>query len=158
MYVPEHFVVDDPVEILRIIEANPLGAIISQTPDGLNATHAPILAQSHEGKLTHLHCHLARANPHWKSIADDVLVIFQGVESYITPSWYPTKKETEKVVPTWNYETVHVHGTARTIDDADWLLAHVSDVTDRFEAPRDAPWATSDGPRDRWHRDCGDPR
>jgi len=75
-----------------------------------------------------------------------VLVIFQGVESYITPGWYPTKQETGKVVPTWNYETVHIHGTARVTEDADWLLAHVSALTDRFETPRDAPWATSDAP------------
>ena len=75
-----------------------------------------------------------------------MLVIFRGVDHYITPSWYPTKQETGKVVPTWNYEAVHANGMARVIQEPEWLLRHVSDVTDRFEASRDAPWAASDTP------------
>lgn len=146
MYVPDMFAPRDPRETRRIVEANPFATIVGQCPDGMTATHVPVLARWNGDELTHLECHFSRANPHWKDVDGPVLVIFRGVEQYITPSWYPTKQETGKVVPTWNYEAVNANGTARAVNDADWLLRHVSDVTDRFEAPRDAPWATSDAP------------
>lgn len=146
MFVPDMFAAKDNEETFRIIDANPFATVIGQTDAGMIATHVPVIIRREGEKLTHIECHFSRGNTHWKEIEGDVLVIFRGVEQYITPSWYETKQETGKVVPTWNYEAVHVNGTARAIQDADWLLRHVSDVTDRFEAPRDAPWATSDAP------------
>jgi len=146
MYVPDMFAVESADEVVRIVETNPLAAIVGMGTDGLTATHAPMLPHIVDGAVSSLHCHFARANPHWKDLDGDVLAIFQGLDSYITPGWYMTKQETGKVVPTWNYESVHIYGAAKVTEDADWLLAHVSALTDRFEAGRDAPWATSDAP------------
>ena len=146
MYVPEVFAVSDPQETRRIVDSNPLATLTGMSHGELFATHVPVVTRWEGDQLTHIECHLARANPHWKDINGDVLLVFRGLEHYITPSWYETKTETGKVVPTWNYEAVHVNGTARAIQDADWLLQHVSDVTDRFEAPRDVAWAVTDAP------------
>lgn len=146
MYVPEMFAPADPQETRRIVDANPFATVVGLTGDGLAGTHVPVIARWDGDQLTHIECHFSRGNTHWKDVDGDVLVIFRGIDQYITPSWYETKKETGKVVPTWNYEAVHVNGRARAVKDPDWLLRHVSDVTDRFEAPRDAPWATSDAP------------
>ncbi|MEL6287484.1 MAG: FMN-binding negative transcriptional regulator [Pseudomonadota bacterium] len=146
MYVPPEFVASDSDDVRRIVEANPLATVVGAGGGKIVATHVPVVPTYEDGRLVALACHVARANTHWKAIAGDVLVIFRGVESYITPGWYPSKVETGKVVPTWNYEAVHVNGTARAIDDTAWLARHVADVTDRFEAPQSAPWATSDAP------------
>ena len=93
---------------------------------------------------------MARANPVWREFSREVepLVIFQGPQIYITPSWYQTKKETGKVVPTFNYIVVHAYGTMRIFEDADWLRKFVGGLTDRFEATRTQPWAVSDAPED----------
>jgi transcriptional regulator len=97
-----------------------------------------------------LRLHLARANPHWKIITSQpdspVLVVFQGPEAYVTPSWYATKHETGKVVPTWNYAIVQVSGHARVVEDATWLAQQIRDLTDAHESPRAEPWAVDDAP------------
>jgi transcriptional regulator len=93
--------------------------------------------------------HVARANPLWKRAAGaEVLVVFTGPQAYITPSWYPTKAETHKVVPTWNYTVVQARGPLRAIEDAPWLHALVSGLTAHHEAPRAQPWAVADAPDD----------
>jgi transcriptional regulator len=92
--------------------------------------------------------HVARANPIWKNADADVLVIFQGQQAYITPSWYASKKEHGKVVPTWNYVVVHAHGKLRVIDDSQWLMQHLNLATDTHEAAETHPWKVSDAPAD----------
>ncbi len=150
MYLPPHFEETRP-EILRdLIVAHPLGALVTLTPTGLDANHLPFELAVGEGPLGTLRAHVARANPVWKETSPgvDALVIFQGPGSYITPSWYEAKKETGKVVPTYNYCTVHAHGPLRVIDDREWLRAMVTRLTQRFESARPAPWAVADAPAD----------
>jgi transcriptional regulator len=91
---------------------------------------------------------VARANPVWRDSSADALVIFQGADRFISPSWYPTKQETQKVVPTWNYVVVHAHGTARFIDDTGWLRGHLEALTVEHEGKRPAPWHITDAPAD----------
>ncbi len=120
------------------------------TTGGLEATHLPMLvdvAPAPHGKLVG---HVARANPQWKTSSAEVegLAIFQGPQAYITPSWYATKRETGKVVPTWNYVAIHAYGRLRFVEDADELLGIVTRLTDTQEKSRAAPWAVSDAPPD----------
>ncbi|MFN8523115.1 MAG: FMN-binding negative transcriptional regulator [Chloroflexota bacterium] len=149
MYQPAHFR-EDRLEILHtLIQAHPLGALVTHSANGLEANHVPVALHQND-TLGVLRCHLARANTQWRSIESggDVLIIFQGPEAYISPSWYPTKAETGKVVPTWNYVVVHVHGTARTIHEPTWLYEHVSTLSDTNEAGFPAPWSVTDAPAD----------
>ena len=150
MYLPSHFE-ETRVEMLHgLIHAHPLGALVTFDADGLNANHIPFEIDPDPGPLGTLRAHVARANPVWHEFSGKVepLVIFQGPHSYITPSWYQSKKETGKVVPTFNYIVVHAYGTMRVVEDADWLRKFVGGLTDRFEAPRAQPWAVSDAPDD----------
>jgi transcriptional regulator len=150
MYQPPHFR-EDRLDVLHgLIRANPLGAIVTLGADGLTANHIPFLVDDSAGQLGILRAHLARANPQWRDFDGEreALVIFQGADAYITPSWYPLKAETGKVVPTWNYAIVHVHGRPRAIEDRDWLLRHISELTDVNEAGRELPWGVSDAPPD----------
>ena len=150
MYLPSHFA-ETRTEVMRdLILAHPLGALVTFGPDGLNANHIPFEYDPHPAPLGTLRAHVARANPVWREFSGDVepLVIFQGPQIYITPSWYQTKRETGKVVPTFNYIVVHAHGAMRAIEDAAWLRNFVGKLTDHFESPRDAPWALTDAPED----------
>ena len=149
MYLPKHFTEDDIAEMHALMRANPLATLVSHGPDGLDANHVPLLladAAPH-GKLLG---HIARANPLWKPgrVAGEVLVVFQGDESYISPSGYATKAEHGKVVPTWNYAAVHAYGELKVVDDADWILAQVSALTATHEAALPQPWAVTDAPAD----------
>jgi transcriptional regulator len=150
MYQPAHFR-EDRLEVQHaLIRAHPLGLIISNGASGLTANPIPfVLRQPSEG-APHgtLQCHLARANEQWKdfSPASECLVVFQGVDTYVTPSWYETKSETGKVVPTWNYATVHAWGRPRLMDDAAWLGQQIRALTEQHEGTRNQPWAVSDAP------------
>jgi transcriptional regulator len=149
VYRPAHFR-EERLEVLHaLIRAHPLGALVTAGPDGLAANHVPFLVDSSSGLGT-LRCHLARANPQWRGLAsaEQVLVIFQGTERYITPSWYATKRENGKVVPTWNYVVVHAYGRPRTIEDPEWLRRHVGELTTVNEGGRAEPWQVSDAPDD----------
>jgi len=148
MYNPTSFLEKDPTVIAELIKAYPLGTLITAGPSGLQASQIPFLLLS-EGDQK-LVAHLARANDHWKDleVAEECLVVFQGVDNYVTPSWYPSKQETGKVVPTWNYETVQVRGVPKVIQDADWLKNLVTDLTGAMEKKRASPWAVSDAPDD----------
>lgn len=148
MYEPPHFRQDDLSAQHALIRAFPLGLLITCAADGPVANSIPFQLIEDDGEKGLLRCHLARANAQWRGIGEGcpVLVVFQGVDSYITPSWYETKRETGKVVPTWNYATVQVRGPARLVEDAGWLLRHVSALTDRHEAGRPEPWAVTDAP------------
>lgn len=150
MYQPPLFRETRPDILHALIRAHPLGLMISSAPDGPMADPVPFLLDADAGPHGRLEAHIARANPHWRQIADNpalpVLVVFQGADTYITPSWYETKRETGKVVPTWNYATVQVRGTARVVEDTDWLARQIRAFTKRHESDRAEPWAVSDAP------------
>lgn len=150
MYQPPLFVETRPDVLHGLIRAHPFGLLISSSPEGPVANPVPFLLDPDIGPHGRLRAHVARANPHWRLLADNpaepVLVVFQGVDTYITPSWYETKRETGKVVPTWNYATVQVRGTARVIEDAAWIATQINDLTTRHESGRAEPWAVSDAP------------
>ena len=150
MYLPSHFE-ETRVEVLhQLIRSHPLGALVTFGADGLNANHVPFEFDPNPVPFGTLRAHVARANPVWREFSREVepLVIFQGPQIYITPSWYQTKKETGKVVPTFNYIVVHAYGTMRVFEDSAWLRKFVSGLTDRFEASRAQPWAVTDAPED----------
>jgi transcriptional regulator len=150
MYLPKHFE-ERRVEVLHeLIRTHPLGALVVLTPGGLVANHVPLEIEPDPAPFGTLRGHIARANPVWRECARDVeaLAIFQGPDTYVSPSWYPTKRETAKVVPTWNYAVVHAHGAVRFVDDRAWLGALVARLTDRHEAGRRDPWQVSDAPTD----------
>ncbi len=144
MYQPPHHRVDDFAAQAALIRARPLGLLVTNGPNGLNANPVPFLLVDDDGPLR-LVAHMARANAQWRE-EGEALVVFTDADAYVTPSWYETKKETGKVVPTWNYATVHVHGTLRAIEDRDWLRAQVEALTRTHEAGRADPWAVSDAP------------
>jgi transcriptional regulator len=150
MYQPPHHVETDLGVLHALIRAHPLGLLISATPEGPVANPLPFLLDSDVGPNGRLRAHLARANQQWKLIADNpdvpVLVVFQGADSYITPSWYETKRETGKVVPTWNYATVQVRGRPRVIEDRAWLAEQIAELTETHESDRTEPWQVSDAP------------
>ena len=148
MYQPPHFR-EDRIEVQhRLIRSHPLGLIVTSGPGGLQANHAPCLIYPDASERGTLRVHLARANPQWQELAavEQCLVVFQGPQQYITPSWYATKKETQKVVPTWNYITVHTWGRPRVIDDAAWLRRQIEDLTNLNESGFAEPWRVSDAP------------
>lgn len=149
MYQPPLFR-EDRLDVLQgLMQTHPFGLIISVGPDGEPMANAiPLLLDTSAGERGTLRGHLARANPHWKSLAETgkTLVVFQGPYSYVTPSWYESKKEHGKVVPTWNYVIVQARGTVRIYEDADWLRAHVAALSDSHEEKRADPWAVSDAP------------
>jgi len=149
MYQPAHFREDRLDVQHEFIENNPLGHLVSSGATGLIANPLPFFLMPAASPLGTLRGHLARANPQWQELdsRQEALVIFQGVNCYITPSWYETKQETGKVVPTWNYVAVHVYGKPRVIEDPDWIAAQVTELTRRQEAARTEPWAVSDAPK-----------
>lgn len=147
MYQPPHFREDDLATQHALIRAHPLGLLITGEAEGPAANAIPFLL-AEGGEKGRLLGHLARANAQWQAIRDGatVLVVFQGAGGYITPSWYETKRETGKVVPTWNYAMVQVSGPARAIEDRDWLRRHVGDLTREHEEGRPDAWAVEDAP------------
>ena len=149
-YIPKHFEERDIGVLHALIQSHPLGAWVVHADGELVVNHVPCLLDPTRGDSGTLACHVARANPVWKSLRDDApcVVIFQGPEAYITPSWYPSKQAHGKAVPTWNFAVVHAHGVARAIEDQDWLRNHVTELTDRNEAGSAAPWSVSDAPPD----------
>jgi len=145
MYNPAVFA-ETGVDVLHdFIRANPFGVLVTSGPDGPEATHLPFFFDAPAGLLR---CHLARANPQWQSIQPGgrVLAIFTGAQHYISPSWYASKREHGKVVPTWNYTAVHASGSARLIEDSPALLRHLHELTDSQEAAFASPWSVADAP------------
>ncbi len=147
MYRPDHFRVDDLPMMHALMRARPLVALVSGGPEGLYASHLPTVLKD-DGPYGAVEFHLARANPHWKQLAerDEALMIFQGPEGYITPNWYPSKAEHAKVVPTWNYAAVHAYGRAEVMQDKDWIRSHVAELTAQQERSELQPWALTDAP------------
>ena len=152
MYQPTHgYFREERVEVQHaLIRAHPLGAMVTLGPDGLVANHFPFVLDAAASPLGTLRAHMARANGQWKALdgSREALVIFQGDQAYITPSWYPAKAETGKVVPTWNYALVHVYGRPRVVEDRAWLLRHVTALSNENEASQPVPWKVSDAPEE----------
>ncbi|BET26906.1 PaiB family negative transcriptional regulator [Limnobacter thiooxidans] len=148
MYLPKHFEETSQQLLFDLIKAHPLATVVTLSESGLNANHIPLMIAENENGEKVLRGHVARANPILNDIglSPSTLLVFQGDEHYITPSWYATKKETEKVVPTWNYVVVHVRGKMRVVEDAAWLHKQLNDLTVQQESSRDQPWSLSDAP------------
>jgi transcriptional regulator len=148
MYQPDHHR-EDRIDVQHdLIETHPFGLLISTGEDGLLANGLPFLLQRSVGPKGRLQAHIARANPQWKGLdGQEVLVVFQGPLTYVTPAFYETKRETGKVVPTWNYAMVQARGIACLRDDPAWLDTQIAALTDRHEASRAEPWEVSDAPR-----------
>ena len=149
MYVPLHFVQDDPMALRALMRDHPLATLIVNASGGLSADHLPLLFDPGAGPQGTLHGHVARANPLWRE-ADgrEVLAIFHGPQGYVSPTWYASKAEHGKVVPTWNYAVVHAYGPLRAVDDKTWLRQFVVRLTEVHEGARPAPWSVSDAPAD----------
>lgn len=148
MYIPAPFRESDRDALYEFIEAHPLGVVVSTTSDaGLYATHLPLWLDRDRGVLEG---HVARANPHVARTASGTgaLVVFTGVDAYVTPSWYPSKQAHGKVVPTWNYIAVHVNGPLTWHDDEAFLRRHLDRLTTTHEARQAHPWAMHDAPAD----------
>ncbi|NNG61165.1 FMN-binding negative transcriptional regulator, partial [Pseudomonas fragi] len=150
MYVPRAFAESDIHLLHQQMQATPLPVLVTHGSQGLVASHVPLLLNPDEGPNGTLYGHLARANPHWQALAQgaEALVIFAGEQAYVSPSFYPSKAEDGKSVPTWNYLAVHAYGQAQVFDDAERLLALVSRLSNKHEAGRAEPWSVSDAPRD----------
>lgn len=150
MYLPPAFR-EDRLDVQHgLIRNHPLGLLVTVGRDGPIASPLPFVLDSTTGKLGTLRGHLARGNMQWKDSLPEVnaLVIFQGPDVYVSPSWYATKQETGKVVPTWNYATVQVRGKLQVKDDAGWLASQIAALTHQMEGRRPKPWAVSDAPAD----------
>jgi len=147
MYQPDHYRVDDLPLMHALMRARPFVALVSGGAEGLYASHLPTVLKD-DGPYGVIEFHLARANPHWKYLAErnEALMIFQGPEGYITPNWYPSKAEHAKVVPTWNYAVVHVYGRPEVMQDRHWIRRHVAELTAQQERNEAEPWALTDAP------------
>ena len=147
MYLPPQFAETDETVLRELIAAHPLGLLISTSQSGVLANPLPFLVSARDG-VTTLRAHMSKANEQWRHIRDgaDVLVVFQGADTYVTPSWYASKAEHGKVVPTWNYAMVQARGPARVHDGSEWLGQQVGELTDHHEANRPTPWKVGDAP------------
>lgn len=152
MYLPSHFEETRARELRRLMAESPLGALVVNGPHGLDANHLPFLFDETPGEHGRLLAHVARANPLWREArdGDEALVIFRDGDAYISPNWYPTKAETHRTVPTWNYQVVHVHGTIVIRDDEAFVRGVVARLTREHEvrSGQERPWKMTDAPRD----------
>lgn len=150
MFTPKIFKETDLDVLHGLITSHPLGTWITTKDDVLDVNHIPFVLDSAHGEYGVLRGHINRTNPVCKSLttAKESIVVFQGAQSYISPSWYPSKEEHGKAVPTWNYVVVHAHGIPRVVDDKDWLYEHLNNLTDQHESKRDYSWKVSDAPEE----------
>ena len=147
MYTPPAFRADDRDSIHATIRAARLATLVTATAEGLVATPLPLMIEPAEGEHGTLYGHVARANPQWRlAPIGAAMAVFMGPDAYVTPSWYASKREHGKVVPTWNYVAVHAYGPAEFFEDADRLLDVVTRLTRHHEAQRAEAWAVSDAP------------
>lgn len=147
MYAPAQFREERPEILAAAIRDIRLAMVVTAGPEGYHASHVPMVLKEEGGRFV-LETHVARPNPHWQAVATSLasLAVFQGPQAYVSPSWYPTKREHGRVVPTWNYVAVHAHGPLVAVEEASWLRTHLDDLTTDNEAGRPAPWAVSDAP------------
>ena len=146
MYIPPHFAETRPEVIHRIIREHPLGMIVHHGSDGFDADHIPFELDPGAGALGLLSAHVARANPLWQRCPTGtaVMVVFRSAQAYVSPNWYPSKHETHRQVPTWNYEVVHAHGTIAVRDDERYVRGLVARLTRHHEATEPTPWKMGD--------------
>lgn len=137
MYIPDHFRQSDAAKLYDLIEANPFALLVSHGEDGPYASHLPVFLDRQSEGETYLYGHMARANPHWRLIRGQVLVVFSGPHAYISPTWY----EAREVVPTWNYVAVHVYGDFQIIEDPDELLGILRRSVALLEQDRPQAWS-----------------
>jgi transcriptional regulator len=150
MYEVEAFREERPEVMHALVRAHPLATLICVTAHGLEANHLPLLIDPDPAPFGTLRGHVARTNPLWRTFSAEmeVLAVFQSAQGYITPSWYPSKAQTRKVVPTWNYAVVHAHGPLRIYEDAEWLRKLVTRLTASQESMHEKPWRVTDAPAD----------
>lgn len=150
MYIPPHFAMLDTEALYGLIEAHPLGILVTNTNGTLDANHIPFELDRSKGGYGILNCHVARKNPVWQELrdGDEVMVIFRADEAYISPNWYPSKHELHKQVPTWNYMVVHAHGRVTVQDDERHVRRNVAKLTHRHESSQEVPWRMGDAPKD----------
>ncbi|MBL0728814.1 FMN-binding negative transcriptional regulator [Piscinibacter sp. HJYY11] len=149
MYTPSHFDEQRPEPLQQLLHDHPLGLLITNGQNGLDANPVPFLHEPREGTPGVLSCHVARANPVWKEAAgEEVLVVFQGPQAYVSPNWYPSKFDNGKAVPTWNYIVVQARGTLVVRDEVEWLRGFVTRLTQRHESTQAVPWQVGDAPPD----------
>jgi transcriptional regulator len=146
VYIPPLFKEDRIAVLHDAIRRAGLATLVTLTPDGLIASHVPMLLDAALGPYGVLVGHLARPNPQARGTIGQALAIFQGPEAYISPSWYATKQKDSKVVPTWNYVAIHAYGTLEFFDDPGRLRRVVTQLTERHEDGRPEPWAVTDAP------------
>jgi len=146
MYIPAHFAETQPEELHRIMREHPLGMLVTHGSAGLDADHIPFEFDADAGPQGALIAHVARANTLWQRCPNGtpVMVVFRGAQAYISPNWYPSKHETHRQVPTWNYEVVHAHGTITVHDDERFVRPVVAQLTRRHEATEPKPWKMGD--------------
>ena len=152
MYLPQHFAEARTEELNRLITEYPLGIIVLNGANGLNANHIPFLLKPEKGEQGCLLAHVARANSLWQEVkdGDDVLVIFSGADAYISPNWYPSKQESHRQVPTWNYQAVHVYGKIKVREDETFIRGVVAQLTRDHEkrAETEKAWKMTDAPKE----------
>jgi transcriptional regulator len=148
MYVNPLHRLTDREALFALMMSHPLGAWVCHGRDGLIANHVPFLLDRSRGPFGTLIGHVSRANPVWRELGSAVpsVVMFQGPQAYITPSWYPGMAERGEVVPTWNYVVAHAHGAARAVEDRAWMLDMLERLVTAHEAARPSPWSVSDAP------------
>jgi transcriptional regulator len=149
MYLPAHFEETRSEVLHTLMRTHPFATLVTHDANGLTANHLPLHFAAEIAPCGVLQGHVARANPVWRQSPDaEVLVIFHGPQAYVTPSWYATKREHGKAVPTWNYVVVHARGRLRAIDDPVWLRRQLETLVAHHEAGFTDPWAIADAPPD----------
>jgi len=150
MYVPAHFEVPNVEDLHRLMREHPFAVLVTNGKNGLDANHIPFELELPPGKQGVLHGHVARNNPVWMDIkdGDDVMVVFRAEDAYITPTWFPSKHEFKKQVPTWNYRVAHAHGKVKIRDDERYVRGVVAKLTRTHESSQPKPWKMSDSPVD----------
>lgn len=148
MYTPVHFEASRPEALHQLIAQHPLGILVTHSAGGLDANHLPFEFDPQAGEHGILRAHVARNNPIWQEMqnGDPVLVVFRAEHAYISPNWYPSKHESHKQVPTWNYKVVHAHGTLTVRDDERFVRGLVARLTRTHEANQPQPWKMTDAP------------
>lgn len=150
MYIPRANMEDRIPVIHKLMEEQPFASLITMGTSGLFASHIPMVLEQDGTPLGRLKGHIARANPQWRELSPSIeaLAIFSGPQHYITPSWYPEKQLSAKVVPTWNYVVVHAYGHLKVIEDSQWLMDHLESLVKIHEAGSPVPWEIGDAPAD----------
>ena len=152
MYIPQHFEEKRPDVLARAIRDIQFALLVTAVDGEYLASHVPMVLKQADGAFT-LEAHVARPNRHWTVLGSKPasLAVFQGPQAYVSPSWYETKRQHGKVVPTWNYVVVHAHGALEVVEEQDWLLAHLGDLVAANESRREQPWAIADAPAEFIH-------